>query len=105
MFNNEMKQELRQILKDNTKSIVLQVEANFEILNIKLDNLSKDLNHLDSTVDELKRKVYDIETIKIRKLEDNALKTSTIKKWLVSSVAITGTIVGIIFTLLRILVP
>lgn len=39
--------------------------------------------------------------IKIRTLEDNQLSEKSIKKWLVSGIAITGTITAIIFVIVK----
>jgi hypothetical protein len=42
--------------------------------------------------------------MKIRNLEDTQLTQKSIRKWIIGSVAITGTVVGILFALFKVFI-
>jgi hypothetical protein len=65
----------------------------------KIEIINKEIidfkNHVTNTHD------YDM---KIRNLEDTQLTQKSIRKWIIGSVAITGTVVGILFALFKVFI-
>ena len=114
-MDKETKDELREIVSSCSANIMTTVEAQNVIINTKLDGINDHLKHINGTVaahektindalieraryrEVLQDALKDVDEIipKVRKLEDNQLSSKTIKKWLVGSVAVMGTLVAI----------
>lgn len=85
-----------------------EVNAQNTITNAKLISIDNSLIKLNSKIADHERRIQPIENHttcphadKIRILEDSKLEAKTIKRWLISTVAITGTVMGILAILFK----
>lgn len=120
-MDKETKQELREIVQSCSSSILTKVEAQNEIINTKLDGINTHLARINGKVASHEKTINDAmiwrakkytqvdekfeefdEIIpKVRALEDTQLTTKAIKRWIIGTIAITGTLIGIISFIIK----
>ena len=86
-----------------TNAALAGVNQRLDKINGKVGEHEKIINDRGLVVQEFKdfKESYKDVPQQIRKLEDDALSSKSIKKWLAASVGITATVVSIIFTVLN----
>lgn len=86
-----------------TNAALVGVNARLDKINGKVGDHEKTINDRSLVVQEFKDFKKDFECVpeKIRHLEDNQLSQTSIRKWVVTSIGLTATIVSIIFTVLN----
>jgi hypothetical protein len=106
------KDEIREMLQDCMAGGHARTEAKFEIIELKLNHILEQTTKTNGRVALLENDNHDFKhhvavthdyDNKIRSLEDNQLSNSSVKKWIAASVALTGTVMGIIFAIYKIL--
>lgn len=86
-----------------TNAALAGINTRLDKINGKVGEHEKIINDRGLVVQEFKDFKKDFECVpeKIRHLEDNQLSQSSIRKWVVTSIGITATVVSIIFTVLN----
>ena len=105
------------------KDDIKLTNTQYEVINTKLDGIVSHLKRINGSVEKHEKqiqdalieraryrqeqvdRVKDLDEIipKVRKLEDQQLSSRSIKKWIATSVILTGTVLGLIYTLYQIL--
>lgn len=107
------KEEIREMLQGCMSGVHARTEAKFEIIEIKLNHILEQTTKTNGRVGVLEKDNQDFKhhvsstnnyDNKIRALEDNQLSQRSIKKWIAASIAITGTVMGIIFIVFKMIV-
>ena len=86
-----------------TNAALAGVNQRLDKINGKVGEHEKTINDRSLVVEEFhnfKESMKEVPT-QIRHLEDNQLSQQSIKKWVVTSIGITATVVSIIFTVLN----
>jgi len=99
----------RELFEEKFRGIISLMNAQFDNVNDKLERIEGQTIKTNGRVTVLEHKEdrHTIDcphTLKIRTLEDNQLTQKSIKKWIVGSVTITGTIMGILFILFKVFI-
>jgi hypothetical protein len=106
------KQEIREMLQDCMAGSHARTESKFEIIEVKLNHILEQTTKTNGRVTKLEEDNHDFKNHvknthdydnKIRVLEDHQLSTKVIKKWVVGSVAVTGTVMSIIFIIFKLM--
>ena len=116
MTDNEILTAINE-LKINVSAYRAEATAQSCITNAALQGIGARLDKINGKVGEHEKTINDRGLVvqqfmdfkesykevpdKIRHLEDNQLSQSSIKKWVVTSIGLTATIVSIIFTVLN----
>ena len=116
MTDNEILTAINE-LKINVSAYRAEATAQSCITNAALAGVNQRLDKINGKVGEHEKTINDRSLVvqqfmdfkesykevpeKIRHLEDNQLSQSSIRKWVVTSIGITATVVGIIFTVLN----
>lgn len=117
----EDKNEIKELLHEYIQGVVAKQIANYDIINLKLDIIKDQNNNFDKRINKLELLVIDLEkdsitkavscnsskTIedledKVRVIQDTLLTQSGIKKWVIASIGLTATVIGIIITILKV---
>lgn len=109
--------ELRELIEDAMKIRDERNNGQFNVINTKLDGITQRLDKLNGTVAKHEKIINEraivvadymdhakeAESIekRIRMLEDQQLSNKTIKKWIVTTVGVTGSLIAIGFTLFQ----
>ena len=109
--------------KDDLKIMMVEVNAQYKIIDTKLDGINAHLAHINGSVQKHEEQIMealteraknrqvqrdnfkDLDELvpKVRRLEDQQLTSRSIKKWIATSVALTGTLIGLIYTVYQLL--
>jgi hypothetical protein len=88
-----------------TNTRLLNIDNHLATLNGRTGALEKSSNERMLAVAAFNHHLEDAKEErlpeKVRALEDSQLSTASIKKWVAASIAITGTVVSIIFTIIN----
>ena len=105
------------------KIILTKVDSQYKVIDTKLDNLNTHLERINGSVGKhetvinealierarfreiLDNNIEDVDELvpKVRKLEDHQLTSKSIKKWIAAAVALTGTVIGLFYTIYQLL--
>lgn len=116
--------ELRELIADAMRAQNEKTTGQFNVIDCKLDLITQRLDKLNGTVakhekiinersvvvadylDHAKEQAKQSENTekRIRTLEDTQLSNKSIKKWIITTVGVTGTIIAAGFTLFQFLV-
>jgi len=120
-MDQQEKQEMREIVENCSLTMMTKVGAQHEIINAKLDGINAHLKGINGKVQRHEEQIFealsergrnrqlqsdnfkDLEDLipKVRQLEDSQLTSMTIKKWIIGSVAVTGTLIAIVTTIIK----
>ena len=109
--------ELRELIEDAMKIRDERNNGQFNVINTKLDGITQRLDKLNGTVARHEKIINERAIVvadymdhakeaenvekRIRMLEDQQLSNKTIKKWIVTTVGVTGSLIAIGFTLFQ----
>jgi hypothetical protein len=109
--------ELRELIEDAMRVRDERTTGQFNVIDCKLDLIGQRLDKLNGTVAKHEKIINERAVIvadymdhikesantekRIRTLEDQQLSNSSIKKWIVTTVGVTGALIGIVYTLLQ----
>ena len=105
----------KELIEQKFKGVQIKMDSEFGIINISLEKIleqaTRHNNRMTKAEDQLKSleekelpHIIDCPMIpKVRKLEDDALSSKSIKGWIYKSVGITATIMSVIWILFRLL--
>ena len=105
------------------KIILVKVDSQYKVIETKLGSIDNHLKRINGSVgkheeqiqealperarnrQEQRERVKDLDEMipKVRALEDQQLSTKSVKKWIATSVALTGTVLGLFYTIYQIL--
>lgn len=96
------------LVNEKFEGLTKLMNAQFINMADKLDSIEEQTKKTSGRVTELEKKellhvIQCPQTDKIRHLEDNQLTDKAIKKWMISGIVITGTISGIVFGIIKII--
>lgn len=102
-----MTSEELQLIDEKFKGLTSLMNAHFENMDDRLEKIEIQTTKTNGRVTALEKKeishVIDCPlNQKVRTLEDNQLTNAAIKKWIYTSIGVTGTVVAIVLTLLKI---
>jgi len=109
MTNEDIAKELTD-LKILVQGYSARVDAQNTITNNRLATIDEKLCKQNGRVGKLEDRITPLENhventkelpTKIRQLEDSNLSSASIKRWFAAAIALTGTIVGIVVTVLN----
>ena len=108
---------------NEVKLILAKVDTQYRVIETKLGSIDNHLQRINGSVgkheeqiqealieraknrQEQKDRVKDFDEMvpKVRALEDHQLSSRSIKKWIAAAVALTGTVIGLFYTLYQLL--
>jgi hypothetical protein len=109
----EERNEVREMLHEILSGYQALNESQYTVMDVKLDGINKRLDVLNGKTQKTVDRVETLEKAeivhytacphapkindRIRQIEDNQLTTKSIRNWVLSTVAITSTIIGVIW--------
>lgn len=116
-MTGDEKQEIRQLITDLLTVNHAKTESALDVLHYKMDTQENLLSEIKQQVTRTNGRVTELEkksethyvscphapeiNKKVRAIEDNMLSTRAVKAWILGSVAVTGTIIGIVFIIVK----
>ena len=122
-MNKEDKEEIREIVSSCSATLKTTVEGQYKVIDTKLNTINDHLERINGSVGKHEKKIndalleraanreiqkedikdMDVLKPKVRSLEDQQLTTRSIKKWIVTSVALTGSVLGLFYILYQLI--
>jgi len=115
----EDKREIRELIQDLLTAKNAKIEANYDNLEYKIDNVELILGEIKTQTTKTNGRVTALElkdashitncphapklNDRVRALEDNQLSVKSVKTWVISSVTIASLVVGILFVFFKVI--
>jgi hypothetical protein len=113
------KEELKVLVEEGMALSNTENQGRFDVIDVKLDGITHRLDKINGTVAEHAKIIAERALVvqrndddhkmladipgRVRSLEDDRLSRNSIKKWIIGTIAMTGTLIGIITWLIDIL--
>ena len=102
------KSEMKEILHDYVAGVIAQQDAKYTIIDSKLNDIKLQTSDIVKRVSELE--VKEVNHVvncsiapKVRVLEDNQLSIKSVKRWVIGTVGVTGTVMSIIWIVIKLI--